>query len=130
MARRKRNKQPNLPEATLERAREQAGLPAETDAAEEVEEVETTAAAAPVREKPKSPVSRTGRRVSAAKLEQSRKRGDMDQEMVEYMLEHPTKVVTEGELRAEYGHVLYDLRNMFLLAGVLIAVMIVIAQFI
>jgi hypothetical protein len=136
MARRKRSKQPNLPEATLERAREQANLiSADETGADETDETTSETgtpqpdAAAPVKLAPKAPISqRTGRRISTARLEQSRRRGDIDGEMVEYMLENPTKVVTEAQLREEYGHVLVDLRNMALLAAALIVVMIVIAQ--
>lgn len=139
MARRKRNKQPNLPEATLERAREQANLPAEEDTGEdEAEEAAEVVAAKPaVTAAPKAapkvkaaPSPRGQRKISSARLEQSKKRGEVDADMVEYMLEHPNKIVSEAELRAEYGHVLIDLRNMAALAAVLIVVMIVIAQLI
>jgi len=138
MARRKRSKQPNLPEATLQRAREQAGLPAQ-QAADEPETEVAEAEAAPVAEKPvmaapekRNPAlsQRAGRKISSARLEQSKKRGDLDPEMVEYVLEHPTKIVSEAQLREEYGHVLYDLRNMALLAATLIIVMVIVAQFI
>ncbi|MCU0511920.1 MAG: hypothetical protein MUE40_05040 [Anaerolineae bacterium] len=135
MARRKRSKQPNLPEATLQRAREQAGLTDEIDGADDddVAEVAPPPAAAPARPAENAAVARparSSRQVSAARLERSKKRGEVDAELMEYMLEHPNKTVTEDELRAQYGHVLVDLRNMGLLAAVLIGLMVIIAQFI
>lgn len=44
-------------------------------------------------------------------------------EQIAYLLEHPTKQVTEAELKAEYGYVLADVRNMFVLAGGLVVVL-------
>lgn len=47
----------------------------------------------------------------------------LEAERIAYLLEHPTKPVTEAELRAEYGYVLADVRNMFVLAGALVVVL-------
>lgn len=137
MARRKRNKQPNLPEATLRRAREQAELPPEEAAESAANEVEAekpapqpvTPAAPKLTGAASSSLSRQ-QRISAARLEQNRRRGEVAADVVEYLLEHPNKIVTEAQLREEYGHVLLDLRNMALLAAALIVVMVVVAQFI
>lgn len=127
--RRNRDRQPNLPVDALQRAREQAGLPAapaqeEEDDVETVDQVETPAAplveAAPKRQ----------RKVGSAQVKTVRKRGETDQDKVKYLLEHPTRIVSEEELRAEYSHVLTDLRNMGLLAAVLIGVLVILAQFI
>jgi len=47
----------------------------------------------------------------------------LEAERIAYLLEHPTKQVTEAELRADYGYVLADVRNMFMLAGALVVVL-------
>lgn len=49
-------------------------------------------------------------------------------EIVANMLEHPTIVVTEDQLRQEYNYVTADLRSMALTAVVLIAALFVLAQ--
>jgi hypothetical protein len=131
--RRNRDRQPNIPVDALQRAREQAGLPAESStdasAAETPAPVET-----PVQKF--TPTASAGavaarrRTVGSAKLDSSKKRGQTDQDKIKYMLENPTKIVTEEELRKEYFHVLIDLRNMGLLAAVLIGVLVLLAQFI
>ncbi|MDK3158968.1 hypothetical protein QPK87_20660 [Kamptonema cortianum] len=48
-------------------------------------------------------------------------------EKVAYLLEHPTKTVTEEELHQAYGHVVRDLRNMAVLAAALVVFLIVLA---
>lgn len=137
--RRNREKQPNLPKATLDRAREQAGLPVENPEpvaalpAEKPIAAPKPAAEVPMTstEKPKTAAaSATARRrkISAAQLERSQKRGENTYEMVEYLLENPTKEVTEAQLREEYGYVLRDLRNMGVLAALLVLALIVAAQ--
>jgi hypothetical protein len=128
--RRNRSKEPNLPEATLQRAREQAGLPTppadaqpDTPPAADAPSLQSVLAAP----KP-APRASTRKRIEAASLERSRKRGQLDADTVEAMLANPTKIVTEAELRAEYSHVLVDLRNMGLLAAVLVVVLVIMAQ--
>ncbi|MDX2138253.1 MAG: hypothetical protein SF123_09165 [Chloroflexota bacterium] len=51
----------------------------------------------------------------------------LPQEMVNELLQNPTKTVTEEQLRSEYGHVLADIRSMFLLALALVVLLIVLA---
>jgi hypothetical protein len=130
--RRTRDRQPNIPLDALQRAREQAGLPAAP--AETASNTESAPAAAPVQSFTPSAsagaVATRRRTVGSAKLDSAKKRGTTDQDKVKYMLEHPTKIVTEEELRKEYFHVLIDLRNMGLLAAVLIGVLVILAQFI
>src|SRR6185436_12155334 len=41
------------------------------------------------------------------------------------MLENPTRIVTEDQLRGEYGYVVNELRGMFLLAGGMLVVLVV-----
>ncbi|MGQ9908786.1 MAG: hypothetical protein ACUVS2_08125 [Candidatus Flexifilum sp.] len=55
------------------------------------------------------------------------KQAQLDAERVAYLLEHPTKTVTPEELKAEYGYVIADLRNMFLLAGALVILLVALA---
>lgn len=139
----RRNKQPNLPVDTLQRAREQAGLgaasptpPVEDAPPAPVSTVPTPVAAAPAAApRASAPAGAAAsarpaprRRVTATQLERSKQRGELDAAMIEELLAHPTKVVTEAELRAAYQHVLVDLRNMGLLAAVLVIVLIVVAQ--
>jgi hypothetical protein len=115
MARRRKSSSPNLPSDVLERARKNAG--AETEDENELAEAEASV----------SVNARSARRrnnLSPAQLERSRQRGELTHEMIEESLANPSVEVSEESLRAEYGHVLIDLRNMGLLAAVLIAVII------
>ncbi len=52
----------------------------------------------------------------------------MSPDVVADILAHPTKIVTEDELRAQYGFVIADLRNMGLLALGLMVALVVLAQ--
>jgi hypothetical protein len=119
MAKRRRNgKKPNLPKDVLARARKQAGVE------EDVSETSTgkkpdTAEKSSVSEK----VARR-RKMSTVQLERNRQRGELTNEMVEDVLTNPTKFVSSEELQEEYKHVLVDLRNMGILAAVLIAALI------
>lgn len=121
--RRKRNKS-NLPQDVLERARQGAGVEedAEAEVEEELEEEDSPEEA--VKARPKRSRSARRRKTNAAPTGR-RQRGELTHEMVEDILAHPTKFVTEEELKVEYQHVLYDLRNMGLLSAVLIVVLIV-----
>lgn len=50
------------------------------------------------------------------------------QETVSELLRHPTRTVTEGELRKEYGYVLNDLRSMAVVSAGLVVLLVVLAQ--
>lgn len=126
MSKRRQKKQPNLPKATLERARQQAGL---EDAEENGDTGEKDAEVAKPEPVVTAPPARR-RKLSPAQLERSRQRGELDAEMISAMLANPTIVVTEQQLREEYQHVLLDLRNMGLLAAALMLLLVVLAQFI
>jgi hypothetical protein len=107
----------------LERARQQARA---IEAEEEAEDAELTSSETPVPERSVSavrqPAPGTQRRsVSTAKRlrernEETRKKS-LTADAISQMLANPTKTVTEAELRAQYGFVLRDLRNMGILAG-------------
>jgi len=124
--RRKKSNKPNIPQATLERAREQAGLPPEDEPESDTAADEVTASAAPP--KPAASPKRRNRRISDAQLEKAKQKGDMDQAMVADLLMNPTKDVTEEELHQDYAYVLQDLRNMGVLAAALLVLLVVLAQ--
>ena len=72
--------------------------------------------------------SRTRRRraLQSAQLDRRKDDGDLAADYVADLLANPTKVVTEADLRADYGFVIKDLRNMGILAaGLFIALVIV-----
>ncbi|MBC7869553.1 MAG: hypothetical protein H7Y09_01835 [Chitinophagaceae bacterium] len=76
--------------------------------------------------------SSSARRAPGAPIQysQNSKKDSLSSERIERLLANPTKVVTEAELRKEYGHVVNDLRNMFGLALALMVVLVILAQFI
>ena len=142
--RKNRSSAPNIPQATLDRARQQLGgdgAPASVEP-EEVVEAEVIAEAQPVKAAPAASSSRvaaqraatssrsrgTGnRRVQSAQSKGGRK-DQLDTEMVKNRLLHPTRVVTEAQLREEYGYVIADLRTIAIIAVAMIVLMVVLAQ--
>ncbi|MGQ9889463.1 MAG: hypothetical protein ACUVSX_13370 [Aggregatilineales bacterium] len=125
--------QPNIPAETLRRARQEAGLeppdPAEPP-------VETARPPAPEAAAPRVSARREALPAAASSAPASRKRKrraekvnyeEMTYEEVLELLENPTKTVSEAQLRAQYGHVISDLRSMFALAAALFITMIVVA---
>jgi hypothetical protein len=128
--RRNRNSNANIPQETLERARQQAaGTNAASADEEEVAESKSARVepAAPARAR--TTVSAAARRGSGAQSVRKRKSDDkMSPEAVADILANPTKAVTEEELRAQYGFVIADLRNMGLLALGLMVALVVLAQ--
>lgn len=139
MSKRRKSNQPNIPEETLRRARQEAGLEP-SDPAEAAEAEAAPAAVAPSPTPPPAPrAAPSARREPARAAEPSttarkRKRRtdkvsyeEMTHEEVLHLLDNPTKTVTEGELRAQYDYVLRDLRSMFILTVGLFVAMIVAA---
>ena len=113
MAKRRRKK-PNISQAVLDQARQ--GV-AESSASDEAPEQDAAATKAPPRRR---------RALQTAQLERRKDAGTLDGEYVAELLANPTKVVTEDDLRADYGFVIRDLRNMGILAaGLFIALVIV-----
>lgn len=131
----RRNRTPNIPEETLERARQQAMGTAEAAAATStLPSEEPKAASVPVKSRAERRAEmRSSGTVRRAGLQpgepgrRTRRVEEMSSEMVQEMLANPTKIVTEAELHQQYGFVLTDLRNMFLLAAVLLITLIVLA---
>lgn len=116
MAKRRRRK-PNISQTVLDQARQGAAESGEPDSAAAPDAV-------PASEKKEPP--RRRRTLQAAQLERRKDAGALDGEYVAELLANPTKVVTEDDLRADYGFVIRDLRNMGILAaGLFIALVIV-----
>jgi hypothetical protein len=128
VAKRRNSSSPNIPEETLRRAREQAQDGNETEQprqanytysksrAERRADLRAAESGAPRRRIQTDESGRRTRRVE-----------EITPEYVAQMLANPTKVVTEEQLHQQYGYVLADLRNMFILAGALFAALIVLA---
>ena len=117
MAKRRRKK-PNISQTVLDQARQ--GV-AETPAADAGTEPDAPPAASTTKAPP-----RRRRSLQAAQLERRKDAGALDGDYVAELLANPTKVVTEDDLRADYGFVIRDLRNMGILAaGLFIALVIV-----
>ena len=118
MAKRRRRK-PNISTAALEQARSAAPAPA-SDESEAAKKPAPTARPAPAT----ASRSRRRRALQSAQLEQRRDKGSVDADYVAELLANPTKVVTEDDLRADYGFVIRDLRNMGILAAALFVALI------
>lgn len=146
--RKNRNKSPNLPEETLRRARQEAGLepapaeetddePADAPVSESAEPVSEAAPVVEPEAEPEAPAvavpARSRRKARSTESPSRARRKTKDYEEmtaaeVAHLLENPTKTVTEAELHAQYGYVLQDLRSMAILAAVLFVGMIVAAS--
>ncbi len=123
MAKRRRRK-PNISQTVLEQARQGLVDEGSADGAP-ARETNTPTAATPATLAPKPPPRRR-RALGAAQLERRKDEGALDADYVAELLANPTKVVTEDDLRADYGFVIKDLRNMGILAaGLFIALIIV-----
>ncbi|MGJ3240658.1 MAG: hypothetical protein ACFE0Q_18260 [Anaerolineae bacterium] len=125
MAKRNRKKnKPNLPDSVLARARRNAGV---AEPEPQVDEGNQAVDDASTEDNPetKTVTERAARRrkLDTVQLERSRKRGELTNELIEEVLHNPTKIVTEEELREDYKHVIADLRNIGLLAALLITMM-------
>lgn len=120
MAKRRRRK-PNISQTVLEQARQGVIDEGSADAAP----AGKSSAPAPTAAAPKLPPRRR-RALQAAQLERRKDEGALEAEYIAELLANPTKVVTEDDLRADYGFVIKDLRNMGVLAaGLFIALIIV-----
>ena len=116
MAKRRRRK-PNISQTVLDQARHGAVDAGAPESAAQPDAAATSEKKAPPRRR---------RTLQAAQLERRKDAGALDGEYVAELLANPTKVVTEDDLRADYGFVIRDLRNMGILAaGLFIALVIV-----
>ncbi len=132
----RKSSQPNIPEETLRRARQEAGLEPPDPAEPAEPPSETVRPPAPEAASPRASARREPLPAAASSAPAPRKRKrraekvsyeEMTYEEVLELLENPTKTVGEAELRAQYGHVISDLRSMFALAAALFITMIVVA---
>ncbi|MEL6306709.1 MAG: hypothetical protein AAFV98_17190 [Chloroflexota bacterium] len=126
MARRKKRNKPNLPDSVLERARRNAGVEDEpeqptADVSDADDSADSSADNAEVDTASISARATRRRNLSSAQLERTRQRGELTNEIMQEALVNPTKIVTEEELSQDYGHVIADLRNMAVLAAILVA---------
>jgi hypothetical protein len=71
--------------------------------------------------------SRTGSR-PATNARNTRKDEKHDINYIRNRLANPTRMVTEAQLKSEYGYVINDLRSMGVLAAILIAALVVIEK--
>jgi hypothetical protein len=124
--RKNRSSSPNLPADSLARAREQIAQPSDESAAPVVD----TPAPAPA---PRA--AALAPRVRKASLQPARSTGArekdtdrMDTQYVRSRLEHPTRVVSEAELRRQYGYVVADLRQMAILSVGLVVLLLVLGR--
>lgn len=134
----KKNSKPNLPQDVVERARQQAAEGKPSTAKPSAAKSSTTASRSDERAKRRQSGSSSSsaasrRRVTDEPLQFSKdkRRRPVDERDTAYIAErlaNPTVIVTEDQLRAEYGHVLRDIRSMFLLAMGLFAALIILAQ--
>lgn len=130
MAKRRRKK-PNISKSVLEQARQTAtgeGSPADDTGATTPESAPSSLpdGAAPAAESPRRQ-RRRRRDLQSVQLERRKDEGALDAEYVADLLANPSKEVSEEELRADYGFVIKDLRNMGILAAGLFVALVVIA---
>ena len=134
--RKNRNQSPNIPQSTLDRARQQLGQTEEPIAAEPevkvekaarvVEKAQPVVAARPAVERRPRP-ARTG---TGTARTTSRKEDKHDISYIRQRLANPTRMVSEAELKAEYSYVMTDLRTMGILATILVIALVVIEKII
>lgn len=146
-SRKKKRNRPNIPQETLNRARQgdvhegASGAP-ETPDTSEPEAAEDTGLAkadeqiqlenaqqapSPAQYYEQMRAERYERRAAAAarrKRSRNKKGSDVSPDAVANLLAHPTKEVSEEELKMQYNYVLTDLRNMGILAAVLFTALI------
>jgi hypothetical protein len=136
--RKNRSASPNIPQATLDRARQQISGDAPLEPVEAVEEAaaEAKVESVTLTNPPPRPAARISasssrtrgtRRTQPAQAKGGRKEA-MGTDIVRNRLLHPTRVVTENQLREEYGYVMRDLRMIGLISIAMIVLMIVVAQ--
>jgi len=116
MAKRRRRK-PNISQSVLDQARQgtvNEGASSEKPSAPATKKPAPPAAAAAPASSP-----RRRRSLQSAQLQRRKDAGKLDSDFVADLLAKPTKIVSEDDLRAEYGFVIKDLRNMGLLAAAL-----------
>lgn len=123
MAKRRRKK-PNISKAALEQARRDASGSRTESQSKADSPPKLEAASANTMTKPR----RRRRDLQSTQLEKRKSEGALDAEYVAEMLANPNKAVSEEDLRADYGFVIQDLRNMGLLAAALFAALVAVSM--
>lgn len=141
--RKNRRSSPNLPQATLDRARQQISgeappaptQPVETtpdEAQAEAEPVITLTPAPYLAARRASATTSSSARPRSRRVQPAQAKGErkdtLDTEIIKNRLLHPTREVKEDQLRQEYSYVIKDLRAIAVIAAVMIALMVVVAQ--
>jgi len=130
----KKNKRPNIPAQTLEKVMQEASgesapvaeEPEATSSADDMVDDEAALLAAERRAAQRE--MRRRKREMNKQSDKAKAQGSVDTDYVEERLANPTKVVTEEQLHEEYGFVLRDLRNMGILAAILVVFLSILAQ--
>jgi len=115
MAKRRRRK-PNISQDLLKQAQQGA--------------VDQGRVQAPSRQAPAESAAAKPRRrraLQSAQLERRKSEGALSADYIAELLANPNKTVSEDDLRADYGFVIKDLRNMGLLAAALFCALIVVS---
>ena len=132
--RKKRNSTPNLPQSTLDRARQQSGAEDNAPPADEAKQSKQQKrnGKRDAKQRESRAENRSDRRVKPETMQfsQRKKKGVLDSETIENALANPTIFVSAEQLREEYGYVISDLRGMGILAGILMVFLFALAQFI
>ena len=118
MAKRRRKK-PNISKTVLEQARQSADGDAQATAQPATSATSASESASQRR--------RRRRDLQSVQLERRKGEGALEAEYVADVLANPSKIVTEAELRADYGFVIKDLRNMGILAAGLFVALVVVS---
>lgn len=151
MAKKRKSNKPNIPQETLERVRRKANADEEAasadddadieedDAAEETADDSNQTAATRRAERAARRAERRARasggrgalKASTTGVKRERRSDSAtDHDAIRERLAHPTKSVTEADLRGQYMYVLNDLKSMFVLSAVLVVVIILLGSFI
>ncbi len=134
--RKNRNQSPNIPQSTLDRARQQLGPVADEPAAAApevkvekpvrvVERSEPAVVAARTASERRARPARTG---TSSSRSSGRKDDKHDMSYIRQRLANPTRIVTEADLKAEYSYVMTDLRSMGILATILVIALVLIEK--
>lgn len=152
MAKKRKSNKPNIPQETLERVRRKANADdlsasadddADTDEDDDLAEdladdsKQTAAerraerAARRAERRARASSGRGALKASATGVKRERRSDSAtDHDAIRERLAHPTKSITEADLRGEYMYVLNDLKSMFVLSAVLVVVIILLGSFI
>lgn len=140
MSKRKNRKSssPKVKSEALERAPQQPAVDEPVLADEPAEAAAPAAKAAPARPAdnpvlmvapaPATRIRSTNRRRVEPAQARAKRKEQPDGEVIKNRLLHPTRVVTEAQLREEYGYVMKDLRTVAIISAAMVILMVVLVQ--